>query len=93
MLILAHMYRLHWHFSTSYLINPVFIQVGLRLGAERFYSYFEQFELLKKTGIDLPGEARTIMHDPKKIGEVELATISFGQSFQLTTLRLLTTMR
>ena len=71
--------------------NPVFIQVGLRLGAERFYSYFEQFELLKKTGIDLPGEARTIMHDPKKIGEVELATISFGQSFQLTTLRLLAT--
>lgn len=46
--------------------NPVFIQVGLRLGAERFYSYFEQFELLEKTGIDLPGEARTIMHDPKK---------------------------
>ena len=71
--------------------NPVFIQVGLRLGAEHFYSYFEQFELLEKTGIDLPGEARTIMHDPKKIGEVELATISFGQSFQLTTLRLLTT--
>ena len=71
--------------------NLVFIQVGLRLGAERFYSYFEQFELLEKTGIDLPGEARTIMHDPKKIGEVELATISFGQSFQLTTLRLLTT--
>lgn len=71
--------------------NPVFIQVGLRLGAERFYSYFEQFELLEKTGIDLPGEARTIMHDPKRIGEVELATISFGQSFQLTTLRLLTT--
>ena len=71
--------------------NPVFIQVGLRLGAERFYSYFEQFELLEKTGIDLPGEARTIMHDPKKIGEVELATISFGQSFQLTALRLLTT--
>ena len=71
--------------------NPVFIQVGLRLGAERFYSYFEQFELLKKTGVDLPGEARTIMHNPEKIGEVELATISFGQSFQLTTLRLLTT--
>ena len=71
--------------------NPVFIQVGLRLGAERFYSYFEQFELLKKTGVDLPGEARTIMHDPAKIGEVELATISFGQSFQLTTLRLITT--
>ncbi len=71
--------------------NPVFIQVGLRLGADRFYSYFEQFELLKKTGVDLPGEARTIMHDPAKIGEVELATISFGQSFQLTTLRLITT--
>ncbi len=71
--------------------NPVFIQVGLRLGAKRFYSYFEQFELLEKTGVDLPGEARTIMHNPDKIGEVELATISFGQSFQLTTLRLLTT--
>lgn len=71
--------------------NPVFIQVGLRLGAERFYSYFEKFELLKKTGIDLPGEALTIMHNPEKIGDVELATISFGQSFQLTTLRLITT--
>ncbi len=71
--------------------NPVFIQVGLRLGAEHFYSYFEQFELLKKTGVDLPGEALTIMHNPEKIGEVELATISFGQSFQLTTLRLITT--
>lgn len=71
--------------------NPVFIQVGLRLGAQRFYSYFEQFHLLEKTGIDLPGEAVTIMHRPEDIGDVELATVSFGQSFQLTTLRLITT--
>lgn len=71
--------------------NPVFIQVGLRLGIERFYSYFKQFGILKKTGIDLPGEAATIMHNPEKMGEVELATVSFGQSFQLTPLRLITT--
>ena len=64
--------------------NPVFIEVGLRLGADRYYKYFKQFGLLKKTGIDLPGEAGTIMHNPKNMGEVELATVSFGQSFQIT---------
>lgn len=71
--------------------NPVFIQVGQRLGIEKFYSYFKQLKLLEKTGVDLPGEAATIMHNPKNMGEVELATVSFGQSFQLTPLRLLTT--
>lgn len=71
--------------------NPVFIQVGLRLGVERFYSYFQQLKLLEKTGVDLPGEARMIMHNPDNMGEVELATVSFGQSFQLTPLRLLAT--
>ena len=64
--------------------NPVFIEVGLRLGTDRYYKYFKQFGLLKKTGIDLPGEAGTIMHNPKNMGEVELATVSFGQSFQIT---------
>ena len=58
--------------------NPVFIDIGLRLGAERFYDYFQQFGLLDLTGIDLPGEAGTIMHQVENIGLVELATISFG---------------
>lgn len=71
--------------------NPVFITVGLRVGPERYYEYFKQFGLLSKTGVDLPGEAGTIMHKLKDIGEVELATISFGQSFQLTPIQLLTT--
>ena len=71
--------------------NPVFIEVGLRLGAERYYSYFRQFGLLKKTGIDLPGEAGTIMHKMENMGEVELATVSFGQSFQITPIQLATT--
>ena len=71
--------------------NPVFIEVGLRLGADRYYKYFKQFGLLKKTGIDLPGEAGTIMHNPKNMGEVELATVSFGQSFQITPIQLATT--
>ena len=71
--------------------NPVFITVGLRVGAERYYKYFEQFGLKRKTGIDLPGEAATIMHKLDNIGNVELATISFGQSFQITPLRLMTT--
>lgn len=71
--------------------NPVFVTVGLRLGAERFYHYINQFGLLEKTGIDLPGEATTIMHKEDAIGEVELATISFGQSFQVSPLRLATT--
>ena len=71
--------------------NPVFIDVGLRLGAETFYDYFKQFRLLDKTNIDLPGEANTIMHKLDKIGPVELATISFGQSFQITPIQLATT--
>ena len=71
--------------------NPVFIELGLRLGAEIFYHYFEQFGLLRKTGIDLPGEAATIMHKKENIGQVELATISFGQSFQITPIQLVTT--
>ena len=71
--------------------NPVFIEVGLRLGVNKYYSYFRQFGLLKKTGIDLPGEAGTIMHRMENMGEVELATVSFGQSFQITPIQLATT--
>lgn len=71
--------------------NPVFITVGLRVGVERYYEYFTQFGLKQKTGIDLPGEAGTIVHQKDKIGEVELATMSFGQSFQITPIRLMTT--
>lgn len=71
--------------------NPVFIELGLRIGSKTFYSYFEELGLLKKTGIDLPGEASTIMHEKDKIGQVELATISFGQSFQITPVQLMTT--
>lgn len=71
--------------------NPVFIDVGLRIGAERYYDYFRQFGLLSKTNIDLPGEASTIMHSLDHIGPVELATISFGQSFQITPIQLATT--
>ena len=71
--------------------NPVFINVGLRIGANRFYDYFEQFGLLQKTNIDLPGEAATIMHKREDIGLVELATVSFGQSFQITPMQLATT--
>lgn len=71
--------------------NPVFIELGLRLGADDFYHYFKQFGLLSKTGIDLPGEAATIMHKKDNIGQVELATISFGQSFQITPIQLVTT--
>lgn len=71
--------------------NPVFIEVGLRLGVDNFYKYFKQLGLLNKTGIDLPGEARTIMHKKENVGPVELATISFGQSFQITPIQLATT--
>ena len=71
--------------------NPVFIELGLRLGVDNVYKYFEQFGLLSRTGIDLPGEASTIMHDKKNVGPVELATISFGQSFQVTPIQLATT--
>lgn len=71
--------------------NPVFVTIGLRVGAERFYHYFQQFGLLQKTGIDLPGEAGTIMHQLDNIGLVELATVSFGQSFQITPIQLAAT--
>ncbi len=71
--------------------NPVFIDIGLRLGAEKFYQYFRQFGLLEQTGVDLPGEAGTIMHKVEDIGLVELATISFGQSFQVTPIQMATT--
>ena len=71
--------------------NPVFIDVGMRLGVDNYYKYFKQFGLLNKTGIDLPGEASTIMHKKEDIGNVELATISFGQSFQITPIQLATT--
>ncbi len=71
--------------------NPVFIQVGMRLGVDTFYEYFRQLGLLKKNGIDLPGEASIIMHKKENMKEVELATVSFGQSFQITPLELLTT--
>lgn len=71
--------------------NPVFIDLGLRIGSDRYYDYFKKFGLLDKTGIDLPGEAGTIMHEKDKIGQVELATIAFGQSFQITPVQLMTT--
>ena len=71
--------------------NPVFMELGERLGAENFVGYFKQFGLLSKTNIDLPGEAGTIMHKTENIGLVELATISFGQSFQITPIQLVTT--
>ena len=71
--------------------NPVFIEVGLRLGIDRYYDYFGQFGLLTKTGIDLPGEAGTIMHKKDNMGLVELATVSFGQSFQVSPIQMLTT--
>ncbi len=70
--------------------NPVFMDIGLRLGTERFYDYFEQLGLLSKTGVDLPGEAGTIMHKQENVGPVELATMTFGQSFQITPLQLAT---
>ena len=71
--------------------NPVFIDLVMRLGAERFYDYFKKFGLFQLTNIDLPGEAGTIMHKKEDIGLVELATISFGQSFQITPIQLATT--
>jgi len=71
--------------------NPVFVTVGMRIGVDRYYDYFRQFGLLSKTGVDLPGEAGTIMHKKDNIGAVELATISFGQSFQITPIQLATT--
>ena len=71
--------------------NPALISVGLRLGVDNYYKYFKQFGLKKRTGIDLPGEAATIMHKKEDMGNVELATVAFGQSFQITAIQLLTT--
>lgn len=71
--------------------NPVFIEVGLRIGVDRFFDYFRQFGLMDLTGVDIPGEAGTIMHKKENVGQVELATISFGQSFQITPIQLVTT--
>lgn len=72
--------------------NPVFIEIGLRLGVKKFCDYFRQFGLMGMTGVDLPGEAATIMHKEENIGQVELATISFGQSFQVTPMQMAATM-
>jgi stage V sporulation protein D (sporulation-specific penicillin-binding protein) len=69
--------------------NPVFIEIGARVGAEKMYTYYERLGLFEKTGVDLPGEANSIMHKLDNIGAVELATMSFGQSFQITPLHLL----
>lgn len=71
--------------------NPTFISLGLTLGVDRYYEYFSKFGLLNKTGIDLPGEAGTIMHKKENMGPVELATVAFGQSFQITPIQMATT--
>lgn len=71
--------------------NPVFMDIGLELGVDRFYEYFEKLGLMKKTGVDLPGEANTITHKKENVGLVELATMTFGQSFQITPIQLATT--
>jgi len=71
--------------------NPVFIDIGLRLGVDKFYEYFNQFGLMGMTGVDLPGEAGTIMHKKSNVGMVELATMAFGQSFQITPMQMATT--
>ncbi len=77
--------------ATMVSCNPSFISLGLRLGTDTFYNYFQQFGLLERTGVDLPGEAGTIMHNVEDMGLVELATVSFGQSFQITPIQLITT--
>lgn len=71
--------------------NPVFIDIGLRIGVDRYCKYFNSFGLTEKTNIDLPGEGGTIMHKKENMGQVELATVSFGQSFQITPIQLMTT--
>lgn len=92
-----HCHKVSGHGSETFVqgvmnsCNPVFIEVGLRLGVENMCRYFNQFGLLSRTGIDLPGEAGTIMHKAENMGEVELATVSFGQSFQITPIQLITT--
>lgn len=77
--------------SSRPLVTRALISVGLRLGVDNYYHYFEQFGLKQRTGIDLPGEAGTIMHKKEDMGNVELATVAFGQSFQITAIQLLTT--
>lgn len=90
-------HKVGWHGSETFVqgiqnsCNPVFIDIGLRLGVDRFYDYFGQFGLMDMTGVDLPGEAGTIMHKKENIGLVELATMSFGQSFQITPMQMATT--
>ncbi|MGN1313658.1 MAG: peptidoglycan D,D-transpeptidase FtsI family protein [Lachnospiraceae bacterium] len=85
------------HGSVSFLegfmqsCNPTFISLGLKLGVDKYYQYFEQFGLMKKTGVDLPGEAGTIMHKKEDVGPVELATVAFGQSFQITPIQMAAT--
>ena len=85
------------HGSVSFLegiqgsCNPVFISLGLNLGIDRYYAYFQKFLLMEKTGIDLPGEAATIMHKKENMGPVELATVAFGQSFQITPIQMIGT--
>lgn len=69
--------------------NPAFIEWGRRVGTERFFEYMGKLGLLEKTGIDIAGEASTIIHKQENVGEVELATMSFGQSFQITPLQML----
>ena len=71
--------------------NPAFIEIGARLGVSNFYKYFRQFGLMDKTGVDLPGEASAVIHKEENVGAVELATMSFGQSFQVTPLQMATT--
>lgn len=92
-----HCHKVSGHGAESFVegamnsCNPVFIEVGLRLGIDNFYHYFEKFGLMGKTGVDLPGEASTIMHKKENMGQVELATVSFGQSFQITPMQLIAT--
>lgn len=91
-----HCHKRTGHGSESFLegaensCNPVFIDVGLRLGVDNFYKYLEQLKVMNLTGIDVPGEAGTIMHKIENVGQVELATMAFGQSFQITPMQLLT---
>ena len=69
--------------------NPVFMEIGARLGVEKTYEYYKKLGLFNRTGVDIPGEANSIMHNMDVVGAVELATMSFGQSFQITPLQLL----
>ncbi len=69
--------------------NPVFMEIGARVGVDKMYDYYRRLGLFQKTGVDLPGEANSIMHKKENVGAVELATMSFGQSFQITPLQLL----